>query len=69
MSNKDGIIKSQTDHNEPNDNIYEVTYEVINTSIDKDNKESKKSFIVLGSGKNISEAFYNTNNKLNKKQL
>lgn len=50
-----------------NDNIYEVTYEVINTSIDKDNKESKKSFIVLGSGKNISEAFYNANNKLNKK--
>lgn len=50
-----------------NDNIYEVTYEVINTSLDKDNKESKKSFTVLGSGKNISEAFYNTNNKLNKK--
>lgn len=27
MSDKDGIIKSQTDHNEPNDNIYEVQFD------------------------------------------
>ena len=27
MSDKDGIIKSQTDHNEPNDNIYEVEFD------------------------------------------
>ena len=27
MSDKDGIIKSQTDHNKPNDNIYEVEFD------------------------------------------
>lgn len=50
-----------------NNEKYNVIYEVINTNLDKDNTESKKSFIVEGEGKNLSEAIGKANSKLNKK--
>ena len=50
-----------------NDNEYTVSYEVINTNLDKDNTDSKKSFVVSGIGKNLSDAIGNANSKLNKK--
>ena len=49
------------------DNEYKVSYEVINTNLDKDNTDSKKSFVVSGTGKNLSEAIESANSKLNKK--
>ena len=50
-----------------NNEKYNVIYEVINTNLDKDNTDSKKSFIVEGEGKNLSEAIGKANSKLNKK--
>lgn len=49
------------------DNNYEVTYEVINTSINKENTDAKKSFTVTGVGETIESAIKNTTSKLNKK--
>ena len=49
------------------DNEYKVSYEVINTNLDKDNTDSKKSFVVSGTGKNLSDAIGSANSKLNKK--
>ena len=49
------------------DNEYKVSYEVINTNLDKDNTDSKKSFVVSGTGKNLSEAIESANSKLSKK--
>ena len=49
------------------DDKYKVTYEVINTNLDKDNTDSKKSFTVDGEGKFLSEAIGNTNSKLSRK--
>ena len=49
------------------DDKYKVTYEVINTNLDKDNTDSKKSFTVDGEGKFLSEAIGNANSKLSKK--
>ena len=51
------------------DNEYKVSYEVINTNLDKDNTDSKKSFVVSGTGKNLSEAIESANSKLNKKLI
>ena len=49
------------------DDKYKVTYEVINTNLDKDNTDNKKSFTVDGEGKFLSEAIGNANSKLSKK--
>ncbi len=49
------------------DSNYEVTYEVINTSINKENTDAKKSFTVTGVGETIESAIKNTTSKLNKK--
>ena len=49
------------------DNEYKVSYEVINTNLDKDNTDSKKSFVVSGTGKNLSEAIESANSKLSRK--
>lgn len=49
------------------DSKYEVTYEVINTSIDKETTDAKKSFTVTGSGETIGSAITSTTSKLNKK--
>ena len=49
------------------DNQYEVTYEVINTGINKENTDAKKSYTVTGGGKTIASAIKSTTSKLNKK--
>ena len=50
-----------------NEEKYNIVYEVINTNLDKDNTDNKKSFVVEGVGKSLSEAISNVNSKLNKK--
>lgn len=49
------------------DDNYEVTYEVINTSIDKNNTEAKKSFTVTSADISLTKAINKTTSKLNKK--
>ena len=49
------------------DSKYEVTYEVINTGINKENTDAKKSYTVTGGGKTIASAIKSTTSKLNKK--
>ncbi len=52
---------------EMQDEQYKVTYEVINTSLNKDNEENNKSFNVSGTGGKLELAIKDANQKLNKK--